>query len=172
VVLAAVVIVLSALGVFSGWGNPSGWEQVVSREGRFRVRMPGQPRKEVRTVSSQAGPVTDTQFLLETKECSLGVRYADFDGPEQQAITLEEIIRAGRNATLKQYNALFLRESDINFQGYPGKEVVAEMPKRGTAYLRWYAVNRRIYALVYMNNRPTSSTTEVNRFFDSFQIIE
>jgi hypothetical protein len=173
-VVAVVLLLLLALGVFSR-KSPSdsvGWQEVVSPEGRFRVTMPGQPRKEIRTVQSQVGPVTDTNFGFDTNEWSIGVRYADFDGPGHLATPIEEIIKAGRDSTVKSLKGFVLSEKDISISGHPGREVVVEVLRRGTTYLRWCAVNRRIYTLIFMNNFATSSKTEVNRFFDSFQITE
>ena len=173
-VTAVVILLLLALGVFSrkSASDSGGWQEVVSAEGRFRVMMPGQPSKEVRTVKSLVGPVTDTYYAFDTKEWNIGVRYADFDGPGQLETPIEEIIKSGRESTVQQFKGFVLSEKEIVVSGHRGNELVMEIPRRGTTYIRWIPVNRRLYTIAFMSNVATSSKTEVNRFFDSFQITE
>jgi hypothetical protein len=146
------------------------WQEIVSSEGRFRVQMPGQPRKEVRKVGSQTGQVTDTLFELQTKDWSMAVRYADFDAAEQQATDLDEIIRAGRDSTVKALKGVVAGEKAVQLGAFSGKEVIVDVPNRGHSRLRWYVVNRRIYTLIFMSNRVDSTLPDIARFFGSFQL--
>jgi hypothetical protein len=132
--------------------------------------MPGQPRKEVRKVGSQTGQVTDTLFELKTKDWSMAVRYADFDALEQQAVDLDEIIRAGRDSTVKALKGVVVSEKAVHLGEFSGKEVIVDVPNRGHSHLRWYVVNRRMYTLIFMSNRADSTQPDIARFFDSFQL--
>jgi hypothetical protein len=132
--------------------------------------MPGQPRKEVRKVGSQAGPITDNLFELQTKDWSMAVRYADFDAPEQQAVDLAVVLQAGRDSTVKALKGKVVSDKSVRLGEWSGKEVIVDVPNRGNSHLRWYIVNRRMYTLIFMSNSATASSPDIARFFDSFQL--
>jgi hypothetical protein len=166
---AAGIFVLRS-GMFGSRPSSSNWEEVVSPEGGFRVLFPTAPRKAVRSVSSQAGQVTDTAYLLDTPDWSMAVRFADFDKPGQANVAMEEIVNAGRNGTVKALGGNVTSEKEISLAGHEGKEVIVNVPGRGTSWLRWYIVKRRIYTVVIMSHRATPHSSDVARFLDSFQL--
>lgn len=149
---------------------PPGWKEVSSRQGRFRVLFPGSPRLHQRTMASPVGPVDDTAYLLDTPDRSVMVSFADFTGYARKDADLMGIIQEGRDAVRKHLRGVLVQEKDIQLNGNPGKEVAIQTPNQGTAYLRWYAVKRRLYTLTIMGTKTTPPADEVAWFFDSFQL--
>jgi hypothetical protein len=149
---------------------PPGWKEVASRQGRFRVLFPGSPRLHQRTMASPVGPVDDTAYLLDTPDRSVMVSFADFTGYARKDADLMGIIQDGRDAVRKHLRGAVVRDRDIKLNGNPGKEVAIQTANQGTAYFRWYAVNRRLYTLAIMGTKTTPPADEVERFFNSFQL--
>jgi hypothetical protein len=181
---AAVLYVTGAFGRGSsgsaGAPVPSGlksapapvWQEYVNPEGKFRILFPGTPTREVfsRPGRSKAAKVKITSFTAETPDVTYSVAYDDFDpprtdAPEQFLQRQHDELTAGRGGKL-------VSAKDVAAGSHNGKELVVEVPNRGTAHMRFVVAGRRLYKLTALGAHRPPEAAEVAKFFDSFQIME
>jgi hypothetical protein len=153
---------------------PAGWQEFTSPEGRFRVLLPGRPSVRRQQAPSPAGPVLDTVCELNTAELSLGVRFADFDGPAQRNFPLEQVVNDGRDAIHKALGGRLAREVSFNLGDVRVREVVIDSDRQGRCHFRWYVRGRRLYAVSVMSvQRDRAPPADVvSRVFDSFRLTD
>ncbi len=153
---------------------PAGWQEFRSAEGRFRVLLPGRPAVRKQNVPSPAGPVPDTVCELNTDALSVGVRFADFDGPAQKDFPLDRVIDSGRNDLVKALGGRVVRERNWIAAGARARELVIDSARQGTCQFRWYVRGRRLYVVAVLSlhrDRPPPEEV-VHRVFDSFQLTD
>jgi hypothetical protein len=153
---------------------PAGWREFRSAEGRFRVLLPGRPAVRKQRAPSPAGPVLDTVCELNTDEMSVGVRFADFDGPNQRDFPLEQVVTDGRDSILRALGGRVSSERAFNLGDVRVREAVIDSARQGRCHFRWYVRGRRLYAVTVMSvKRDWAPPADVvRRVFDSFQLTD
>lgn len=153
---------------------PPGWQEFRSPEGRFRVLLPGRPTVRRQQAASPAGPVLDTVCELNTDDLSLGVRFADFDGPAQRNFPLDRVITDGRDSILRALGGQVASERTFDLGDVRVREVVIDSARQGRCHFRWYVRGRRLYAVTVMSvKRDRAPPAAVaRRVFDSFQLTD
>jgi hypothetical protein len=64
-------------------------------------------------------------------------------------------------------------KKEITLNGYPGREFRFETLEDGTIFIarvRYYLVENRMYMLAVFSTAPDSSSPEIDKFMDSFQL--
>ncbi|HYG79780.1 MAG TPA: hypothetical protein VD861_05295 [Pyrinomonadaceae bacterium] len=149
----------------------SGWKEVISDRGRFRVLFPREPT----VVDSSGGPAGLHGFSLSEGGIQWKAVYNDFpdpttDDPEQLRRAYRESaqVMAGRGGKL-------LRQEEVTLNGKLGTEMVIEGGGK-LRFTRAFIVARRMYILevVYKREAGGDSTLpkDVGQFFDSFTFWE
>jgi hypothetical protein len=153
---------------------PPGWQEFRSPEGRFRILLPGRPTVRKQQAPSPAGPVIDTLCELNTDEMSVGVRFADFDGPAQHNFPLDRVVTDGRDSILRALGGHVSGERAFDLGDARVREVVIDSARQGRCHFRWYVRGRRLYAVTVMSvKRGRAPPTKiVRRVFDSFQLTD
>lgn len=176
--LSAAIILAIRSGLFEREAEepfappPSGWREIASPIGRFRVMMPAPHSTQTRILQSLAGPVQETTYTCPHGDWVLSVGYADYDGPDQIAVGMEDIIRAARDVNVRMVIGGIVSEKDIQLGEHSGRELVMDHKTGAIAHLRWYAVKRRLYTLNFTCSRGQPPEEELARFFDSFQVTD
>jgi hypothetical protein len=126
---------------------------------------------ERRNMPGPFGPVADTACILDSADLSLGVTFADFDGPARQNVPLESVVNAGRDAIRDKLGGA-VRERAFHVGTVPVREAAIHSPRQGTCYFRWYVRGRRLYTVSILGTRATPPDDVVSRFFDSFRLTD
>ena len=152
----------------------TGWRQFTSQRGHFSVVMPGTPQEQTQ---EQDFPVVGKGIvhlfgLTEPAGVYLAT-YVEVPGLAQQ--NQEFIDEFGKGflqnigeATAQGAEAKVIKETDISFGKYPGKEILIE-GEGGIATIRAYFINKVGYELVVAPPAALDSRN-VRRFLDSFVI--
>jgi hypothetical protein len=152
---------------------PPGWQAFSPPGGRFTVLLPGDP-KETKSVSqTERGAIETHTFAIEAGANTYAVSWFDFPGVVPQGPQIKGALEGGKNGLLEKLGRIkVLKDEEITFDGFPGKEVVVEnREKRYTLTVRLYLVRQRTYTLMASAPLGQSDAADVQRFFASFRLL-
>ena len=129
--------------------------------------MPGTPSSQRRTTESARGKITEHSYGLATKSGLLEVVFADYPSVPNAKTELP----ANRDQFVKDTRTKIVSEWSINYRGNPGMEFRCENPD-SIFVVRVYAIGQTIYEIAAGGYRKQIDFDEVNRFLNSFQLIE
>jgi hypothetical protein len=147
--------------------NTSSWVRLSSDEGRFSVLLPELAKDQAETNPSANGPYTTHLFIAKTAKGLFLVGWVDYDPNFNFGVQSE--LEANRDNFVKGVKATLTNTSKISFNGHPGLEFTAE----NTDVIfksRVYIIGRRPYQLIAGTYKGQDDSTNVSRFFESFQL--
>jgi protein TonB len=122
------------------------WREFSSTAGRFKVALPGNPTESSTTIESRLGKIKRHTFTFWVGFATFMVTYSDFPvvltKPEQVKKFLDHM-HEGEVAAIQ---GKLLSMTEIELDGYPGREFIAETPK-STFRMRYYLVGQRFYQI-------------------------
>ena len=171
-VALAVPIVCLVLTSASAQDKPA-WKTFTSKEGRFSVLLPGEPKETKQNIGSADKMVIQTQYLIEQGNLGYLVSFQDTPGlekPEMHAKVLDN----GRDGAVKNLNGKLLSETKLTLdKKYIGLECLIDVPKfKGLYRLRMFIVGDRLYQLVVLGPKEVVTSKESDQYLDSFQLTK
>lgn len=164
----------TAAGTAGSGTAPQGWQMLSSSEGAFKALMPANPQQKSQSVSTAARNVNLVYFQVEGK-VSYYVNYADYPADAIKNSNADAVLEGALNGQIQSTNSTSNGdEKAISLGQVPGREVSFKTTQSGvksTSLSRVYLTNNRLYQLIVVyadSDKPAD--TEVNAFFDSFQI--
>ncbi len=170
--LTIVTLLCSSVGL--AFQQTSEWSHLDSAEGRFSVSMPSKPEPTSRVVDTAVGKLPLYTFGSATRVAQLIVSYADYPSEPSDAAQYEKVLDGVRDGVLKGLDADLLIETRITLQGHPGREWRAIKAAGDVEIVfSWkvYLVGRRLYQLGAATTKADAEAPEVERFFNSFQLL-
>jgi WD40 repeat protein len=174
------VLVLAVLGfvIWLVWlrhGASGDWREFVSREGAFKVLLPGEPTASTRTLGTPDGPTTQYVFTVQFpkyREAYI-VSYADFParrlelGPERLIdAELRQLHDRATMATRKEFTGA----REVSPGMYAGQVTVVGT-KDGTVRAKAIMVKQRLFTLVVQSRFDHESESLAQKLYDSFEIV-
>lgn len=141
------------------------WQEFSSSEGGFVVLMPGTPEEETQTEKTEDGDSEQHLFTVATSEGVFLVSYADFANEIAQ-LDSEELLGAAAEGYLTD-GAKLITQRPISLDGIPGREIKYEDSDGSIGQARIFLVKQRLYQVSTLG----SNTNDVQKFFDSFQLM-
>lgn len=147
---------------------------VESNEYGFKVDFPKEPYVEV----EKEGEITECSFLCEdtTTQTACGVFYVEYPNKSSFKDEVLTKFKKGKNKWKEQYAKQFgkiVAEKDIEFKGYPGKEIKIETKVyKKIMIMRFYLVTNKIYGIIAGPYSIEDINNPVSRFLNSFDIID
>jgi hypothetical protein len=140
-----------------GQTAPSGWKNFRDQPGRFTASFPEIPSKD----SSKEGVYS---FAALDSKGSYSISYVDLENPSGG----KEMIEAVPSALAEGFGGKITQSRNITIGKNPGREFeFTTDPKHGgTGIGRIYAVDKRIYVLLALGDKP-----EGKYFVSSFKLI-
>lgn len=161
---------------------PAQWKEFVSKEGEFKVRMPGVPSEVSQPIESKPGSAVGHFHNLITKTAEYVVGYTiftrDLETFQPGKVTLDGI----RDRMLAKESGKLLSEQDITAAGHPGRSLVIDVSD-GIFRDRYFLVGNRMYTVTVFTPKVkarSDADTEgirkaqesvANRFLDSFSLL-
>ncbi|WP_293336496.1 hypothetical protein [Microcoleus sp. CAWBG58] len=141
------------------------WQPFCSAMGQFAIDMPGTPKINTETFSTQITTYT-YRSILKNKETYL-LQYFDLDfatSNKNIKITLNNAV----DFFVVAANAKLLQVRDISLGRYPGKEFEFQplSPKEPIGVGQVFLVEKRVYGLVATTPEPENA----QKFLDSFRL--
>ncbi|MEG3987976.1 hypothetical protein QUA13_12660 [Microcoleus sp. S28C3] len=142
------------------------WQPFCSAMGQFAIDMPGNPKINSETFSTQVTAHT-YRSILKNKETYL-LQYFDLDFRQSNnniKITLNNAV----DFFVVGANAKLLQVRDISLGGYPGKEFEFQplSPTEPVGVGQVFLVETRVYGLVATTPEPENA----QKFLDSFRLF-
>ena len=160
--LGFAILVIMSMGC-----QQQSWKEFNSPEGQFSLLMPGIPVEKTDVENTPAGVVSGYTFSIEKKGFKYVVGYADYPedlGRENYSDHILNSVRRGVKGTL-------LNERTLSLDEYPGRQLIAESSDGYITQLRAFLVDKRLYHLSMITKMEQISSKEIQKFFDSFQLL-
>jgi len=143
----------------------SGWERVVSREGRFSVLMPGQPKMSTGTFQTRSNrPFRTTDYTLDRNDGRIYiVAYSDFE--EGTAVNIDDIIASFAS----RMKGKVVSRMKTTIKGHPLDGVEVESAD-SRFRLGFFAIGARLYQITYGAIGDRFSASEAEAFMQSFSL--
>ncbi|MEL6864044.1 MAG: hypothetical protein AAFP19_06485 [Bacteroidota bacterium] len=175
-----VILLLMAFS-FIAWQN-STWKEFTSYEGRFRILAPGEMELKTRTIETAIGDIDYFTYLYQPEEknpdnLAYMISYCDY--PEYSVHSdSSDLIMAFFNTTvetaIKSVEGELMYTTDIQLeQQYPGRLWrINYNEDQASIKTKAYLVGRRYYSVQAITIRGKSLNPYIDKFLDSFSLIE
>jgi hypothetical protein len=158
------------------------WQQVVPEGGNCSIAMPGNPKRIDKTINNRSyGELIAKIWAFQPEkgtDLNLAYMVSYTDYPEgtihsDSVNILKDFYNSFIDGTINNVQGKLLSETIINLSGYPGREVRVDF-KNGLALIRYryFLVKRRLYMLQIIPLTENNFNTSINKFLDSFALLE
>ena len=158
------------------------WKEYISKEGAFRVLMPGVPTELSQPIEDKPGSAVAYVVSLTTKTAEYSVTFTSF-GRDLETMQPSKVTLDGlRDRMLLKESGKLVSEEDVLLDGHPGRSVVIEVVD-GIFRDRWFLVKDRLYGISIFTptaNAATAANLEGIRkaqdsigkqFLESFKLV-
>ncbi len=149
----------------------STWQQFRSEEGQFRILMPGTPTAKTIPVETDAGTLTQQQYMRASEYEVCAVTFMEVPPAVFEQKGVEQAIEDACDGAIREMK---VRETQarraVSIQGHPGRTIEAVLPDGSLEFLgRVYIVGTRMYIIFY-GQRAGRDRADADRFFSSFAV--
>jgi hypothetical protein len=148
---------------FAVVANPIGaddqpaWKEFASKEGRFKVLMPGTPKQDQAETESDFGKGVLHMNTAQAGKTLYGANYCD----------------SSRDGAVANLEGELAGEKDIKLGEYPGREIQIDVAGGKRLFrVRVYLVDQRLYQVVVFGTKEAATSKEADKFLDSFKLAE
>jgi hypothetical protein len=152
-------------------------EPYVSKEGRFRIRLPGKPKVADQKVNTSSGPLVIHMARYDTPGgTSYGVSYFDL-APEALAGGPDAVLERSVRGMTSVKGWKLISKKAIKLGEHPGREVIGEAnppgaPEPGYGHTRAFLVENRLYQMTVLGAKSKVVPADVEKFLDSFELLQ
>ena len=122
------------------------WKEFSSTAGRFKVALPGNPTETSTTIESRLGKIKRHTFTFGVGFATFLVTYSDFPVVLTEPEQVKKFLDHMHEGEVAAFQGKLLSMTEIELDGYPGREFIAETPK-STFRMRYYLVGQRFYQI-------------------------
>lgn len=152
--------------------DPTEWKEFASKEGRFKVLMPGTPKQDKAETESDFGKSVLHMNLARAGKAMYGANYSDFPAEIKKA-DLKQLYDSSRDGAVANLEGKLASEKDIKLGKHPGREIRIDVAKGKQLFrARVYLVGQRLYQVIVLGTPETATSKEADQFLDSFKLAE
>ena len=146
------------------------WKEFASKDGQFKVLMPGTPKPRKVDAESDLGKHVLYMNTVEAGGTMYGANYCDFPA-EIRKVPLKQVYDSSRDGAVENLKGKLLSEKDIKLGDSPGREIQIEVAGGKSLFrVRVYLVEQRMYQVVVMGTKKAATSKESEKFLDSFKL--
>ncbi|HXH28119.1 MAG TPA: hypothetical protein VNL37_03675 [Candidatus Polarisedimenticolia bacterium] len=150
----------------------AGWNEFVSREGRFAIRMPGAPVRHSQTVDSDAGPIDMHMFSAEEGGMVYFVAYSDYPAGQIDAASARLFLDGARDGAIRNIKGTLLAETAIKQDRFPGRELkIASADGSMVIRARLFMIDARLLQVMVIAPAASLNDATIDRFFESLRLL-
>ena len=174
-----IIIIISIFALFGF--TQSKWQYFTSEKGKFTVLAPGEFEEKINTTETILGTTEYHTYLYQPsyqnpENLVYMVSYCDYpEGSIHSDSTelVKEFFEVTVESSLKSVKGELFYSSEINLGQYPGMLWRVNY-KDGAATIKTksYLVGRRYYSIQTITLRDMSLNPSIDKFLDSFKLIE
>ena len=150
---------------------PAVWQEFSSTEGNFAILMPGTPSYEKKNSTTVLGPIDMHMFTLNIKrDAAYLIMYSDYPEIVTRAKP-DDLLDGGRDGALANTKGRLISEQNMSLDGFPGREIVIEVPGKGLMKLRAFMVRRRLFQIIAVGTKEMVEHEDAGRYLTSFRLL-
>jgi hypothetical protein len=146
----------------------SQWKEYVYAEDGFAILSPREPEIQKHTLPVKMGEVEAHMYRIPLENYLVVIMYIPFHPDDKR--TWEQALTDAKEA-LSKSGAKLISEKPILLEKYPGVEIEVE-DARYHQQGRFYIAERKMYAVTASTLKGKAFTQEIQRWFDSFRLVE
>lgn len=149
----------------------SQWIQFSPEGSRFTIKMPAEPRgTENRFRLPTDEEMTGWNYILEDAETKMAFTAGYNDWPDSwiKKKPATWFLDSGREGMIKTLGGKLTRETKIEKDGYPGREIMGEIPGLGLIWGRIFLVGNRYFQISVIYKPADADYDLIGAFFESF----
>src|SRR5262245_3964343 len=151
------------------------WQEFKHEAGNFSVTLPGKPFEMSQVIESEVGKVSTKSFIVQEGAITYTVMFSDYPIAFDTPGAIKGGLDTSREMMLSRGKGKLVSEKEFFFKKYPGRELKAIL-NIGAVRLRMCLVQQRLYIVFvvaqWTDDLKPLETKQVDRFLDSFQLIE
>jgi hypothetical protein len=144
-----------------------------SPRGKFSVWMPGTATVQDQQLDGPNGQITQHMFVYEGTDCAYFVSFVDLPQVSLEGFSVLEKLDQAADGGAQAINGEITGRYDIELGDYVGREVDIESTSQGlAAHSHLFLVGNRLYQVMVVRPLGNELDDDMNKFFDSFKLIE
>ena len=173
----ATLICVFLLAGLLGACTRSEWRELPVSDGAFNVLMRGDPHYQRQQMTTPAGKMTAHLYSSDRPDSYFAVGYADYPLALVVGTAPEQLFSGVRQTWVQRIDGkLTASDGTLKLDGkYAGTEFQAAGKIKGVdafVHARLYLVDQRLYQVISMGRKDEVSQGLVNRFLNSFRLIQ
>ncbi len=152
------------------------WEPYESKDGWFSVEFPGSPKiQKIPFAVPTLGSVDLHMFSVELRSGAYAVCYYDLPEEAEGKLADDVLLENMAKEFYTKIGTGRFAKKEIELDNYPGLETEGEVrhgSTKGVARFRCYLVDGRLFMLQAIGVKSFVSSSDTDRFFDSFKLLE
>ncbi|MEM9922114.1 MAG: hypothetical protein AAF990_28680 [Bacteroidota bacterium] len=170
---AAVLLILAL-----GFGK---WEEFKSYDGRFRIMVPGPLELRTKQIETEIGDIYYHTYMLQSNDDQADnlvymISYCDYpEGSVHSDSTalLEEFFDTTVETAMSSVNGNLRYSSKVQLKDYPGRIWRIDYnDDQAVIKTKCFLVGSRYYSIQAITVKDRSLNPAMDRFFDSFELLE
>ena len=164
------LVVILATSTFAD--EPPQAKEYISKEGGFKVLMPGTPKETKLDAESEFGKGVLHMNSVEAGMAMYAANYCDFPA-EIKKVALKQVYDSSRDGAVANLEGKLATEKDIKLGDYSGREIRIEVAGGIRLFrARVFLVGQRLYQVVVFGTKESASSKDADKFLDSFRLTE
>lgn len=150
------------------------WRTFRVEGGGFEVEIHGAPEHLRRREGTLLGRVTHDYYWVDRAGARLEIERHELPSLAPTFLSDEALLDRAQAGLIEQVGVAPTIEEPLELQGYPGRRVVYYRgePEPSPEETRFYLVGRILFLVATGAYQPETREPIVDRFFDSFRIVE
>jgi hypothetical protein len=146
------------------------WKEFTSKEGHFKVVMPGTPKQQQFDTESDFGKGVLHMNSVQAGKTIYGANYCDFPAEIRKA-PIKKVYDSSRDGAVANLEGKLVGEKEITLGKYPGREIQIEVAGGKQLFrARVFLVEQRLFQVVVMGTKEAAISKEADKFLDSFKL--
>ena len=146
------------------------FEPYHSDQGQFSVLFPGKPTKKLQSVSTPVGEIDLWMFSAGSKKSGFAVGYGDYPQKIINESDPAKLLDGTRDGAVSNVLGSLVNETELDFHGYPARELEIEVPQKATVRARLILIDNRLYQVMVVSQSARILDRKGSEFLDSFRV--
>lgn len=156
------------------------WTAYESKDGRYKVTMPGKPEESTQDVETAIGKMTMymSSFVSEAESDDVKMYMSIYSDYGKDVITsdakkefLDNFFKGTISGAAQNVGGEVTKTDVVNYKTYPGRHAIITLKEKNMVMeMQMYLVKDRFYIMQSAYEIGAKNTAPVKQFFNSFQI--
>lgn len=146
-------------------------EKFADKKGNFRIKFPGEPTTEKKTIESEIGDIQMFTFMYTGSVEVYMVAYSDYPEDKISGVPRKDMVQSAKTGFLGNLALNIIDEKEFKMNNNYGVYVEAKNEKYYTV-AKLFMVDNRLYQLAILVTGDNIAKKTASDFLDSFELIK